>query len=42
MKEALEQIRQQADQLIAAADSEKAVDELRVRFWARKASSPAF
>ena len=36
MKEALEQIRQQADQLIAAADSEKAVDELRVRFLGKK------
>ena len=36
MKEALEQIRRQADQLIAAADSEKAVDELRVRFLGKK------
>ena len=36
MKEALEQIRQTAGQLIAAADSEKAVDELRVRFLGKK------
>ena len=36
MKEALEQIRQTASQLIAAADSEKAVDELRVRFLGKK------
>ena len=36
MKEALEQIRRQADQLIAAAGSEKAVDELRVRFLGKK------
>ena len=36
MKEALEQIRTTADQLIAAAADEKAVDELRVRFLGKK------
>ena len=36
MKEALEQIRRTADQLIAAAADEKAVEELRVRFLGKK------
>ena len=36
MKEALEQIRRTADELIAAAADEKAVDELRVRFWQKR------
>ena len=36
MKEALEQIRLTADELIAAAESERAVDELRVRFLGKK------
>ena len=36
MKEALEQIRHTADELIAAAADEKAVDELRVRFLGKK------
>ncbi len=36
MKQALEQIRQTADQLIAAAENERAVDELRVRFLGKK------
>ena len=36
MKEALEQIRRTADELIAAAADEKAVDELRVRFLGKK------
>ena len=36
MKQALEQIRSTADELIAAAASEKAVDELRVRFLGKK------
>ena len=36
MKEALESIRRTADQLIAQAADEKAVDELRVRFLGKK------
>ena len=36
MKQALEQIRTTADELIAAAADEKAVDELRVRFLGKK------
>lgn len=36
MKEALEQIRRTADDLIAQAADEKAVDELRVRFLGKK------
>ncbi|EJW95720.1 phenylalanyl-tRNA synthetase, alpha subunit, partial [gut metagenome] len=36
MKQALEQIRQTADQLIAAAENERVVDELRVRFLGKK------
>ncbi len=36
MKQALEQIRQTADELIAKAENERAVDELRVRFLGKK------
>ncbi len=36
MKQALEEIRRTADELIAAAADEKAVDELRVRFLGKK------
>ena len=32
MKEALEKIRQSAEELLAKADSEAALEELRVRF----------
>ena len=42
MKEQIKQIRQVAEEAIAAAQSEQEIEALRIRFLGKKVNSPLF